>query len=104
MPELDSLNNKVDYMKTRALADSEALKIRYSSSKILKYYEPKGEISKKLYAVAEKIRYEKIGSLRFKGIKENIHNYYTKRLQNLDLNKNQNKIIEAFENYLRVIF
>ena len=102
LPELDSLNNKVDYMKTRALADSEALKIRYSSGKILKYYEPKGEISKKLYAVAEKIRYEKIGSLRFKGIKENIHNYYTKRLQNLDLNKNQNKIIEAFENYLRV--
>ncbi|MBA1339482.1 MAG: cobaltochelatase CobT [Pelagibacterales bacterium] len=102
LPELDSLNNKVDYMKTRALADSEALKIKYSSGKILKYYEPKGEISKKLYAVAEKIRYEKIGSLRFKGIKENIHNYYTKRLQNLDLNKNQNKIVEAFENYLRV--
>jgi cobaltochelatase CobT len=102
LPELDSLNNKVDYMKTRALADSEALKIKYSSGKILKYYEPKGEISKKLYAVAEKIRYEKIGSLRFKGIKENIHNYYIKRLQNLDLNKNQNKIVEAFENYLRV--
>ena len=102
LPELDSLNNKVDYIKTRALADSEALKIKYSSGKILKYYEPKGEISKKLYAVAEKIRYEKIGSLRFKGIKENIHNYYIKRLQNLDLNKNQNKIVEAFENYLRV--
>ena len=102
LPEVDNINNKVDYIKARALADSEALKIRYSNKKILKNYEPKGEISKKLYSIAEKIRYEKIGSLKFKGIKGNIHNYYNKRLQDLDFSKNQNKIVEAFENYLRV--
>ena len=102
LPELENINNKIDYTKARALADSEALKIRYSNRKILKNYEPKGVVSKKLYTIAEKIRYEKIGSLKFKGIKENIHNYYSKRLQSLDFNKNQNKIIEAFENYLRV--
>ncbi len=99
LPDLDS---KINFTKTRALADSEALKIRYSDEKILKLNEPKGNISKKLYSIAEKIRYEKLGSLKFKGIKENIHNYYNERLNSLDLNKNENKVIESFENYLRV--
>ncbi len=99
LPELDSV---VNYTKTRALADSEALKIRYSNEKILKTYEPTGDVSKKLYSIAEKIRYEKLGSEEFKGIKSNIHNYYYERLKNLDLKKNENKFAEAFENYLRV--
>jgi cobaltochelatase CobT len=99
---LPDLDNKINFTKTRALADSEALKIRYSDEKILKLNEPKGNISKKLYSIAEKIRYEKLGSLKFKGIKENIHNYYNERLNSLDLNKNENKVIESFENYLRV--
>ena len=55
-----------------------------------------------MYQIAEKIRYEKIGSLKFKGIKENIKKYYDERLENLDLNKSENKLEEAFENYLRV--
>ena len=99
LPELDSV---VNYTKTRALADSEALKIRYSNEKILKTYEPTGDVSKKLYSIAEKIRYEKLGSEEFKGIKSNIQNYYYERLKNLDLKKNENKFAEAFENYLRV--
>jgi len=99
---LPDLDNVINYTKTRALADSEALKIRYSNEKILKKYEPVGDVSKKLYAIAEKIRYEKLGSEEFKGIKENIHNYYCERLKNLDLKKNENKFTEAFENYLRV--
>ncbi len=99
---LPDLDNKINFIKTRALADSEALKIRYSDKEILKLNEPKGNISKKLYSIAEKIRYEKLGSLKFKGIKENIHNYYNERLNSLDLNKNENKVIESFENYLRV--
>ena len=48
LPELDSV---VNYTKTRALADSEALKIRYSNEKILKTYEPTGDVSKKLYSI-----------------------------------------------------
>ena len=102
LPELENTNNKINYTKTRAIADSEALKIRYSNNEIYKNYEPTGGQSKKLYSIAEKIRYEKIGSLRFKGIKENINSYYGERLNNLDLKKNENKILEAFENYLRV--
>ena len=102
LPELDNLNNKINYTKTRAIADSEALKIRYSNNEIYKNYEPEGNQSKKLYSIAEKIRYEQIGSLRFKGIKKNIKSYYDERLNGLDLTKNENKTSEAFENYLRV--
>ena len=49
LPDLQNINEKIDYTKARALADSEALKIRYSNEKILKSYEPEGNISKKLY-------------------------------------------------------
>ena len=102
LPELETVNNKIDFTKARALADSEALKIRYSNKKIFENFEPKGIISKKLYSIAEKIRYEKIGTNRFKGIKNNIHDYYNKRLAGLDNSNREDKIIEAFENYLRV--
>ena len=102
LPELETVNNKIDFTKARALADSEALKIRYSNKKIFENFEPKGVISKKLYSIAEKIRYEKIGTNRFKGIKNNIHDYYNKRLAGLDSSNSEDKIIEAFENYLRV--
>ena len=87
LPELEDINNKINYVKTRAIADSEALKIRYSNNKILKNFEPDGNQAKKLYSIAEKIRYEKIGSIKFKGIKDNIHNYYNERLNGLDLTK-----------------
>ena len=70
LPELEDTNNKINFIKVRALADSEALKIKHSNKKILKLFEPRGDISKKLYSVAEKIRYEKIGSTSFKGIKK----------------------------------
>ena len=102
LPELENINNKINFLKTRAAADSEALKIRYSNSKILKINEPSGNTSKKLYEVAEKIRYENLGSIEFLGIKNNLHKYYSERLNNLDLTKQENKIVEAFENYLRV--
>ena len=41
LPEMENVNNKINYIKARALADSEALKIRYSNKKIsLKKSEP----------------------------------------------------------------
>ena len=67
-------------------------------------YEPKGNISIKLYKIAEKIRCEKIGSDQFKGIKSNIANYYKERMNFLDLKNSEEKIAESFENYLRVKF
>jgi cobaltochelatase CobT len=102
LPEIERNNNKINFIKARAVADSAALKFRYSNDRILKAKEPAGSISKKLYLIAEKIRYEKLGSLEYKGTKDNIHKYYNEKLNNSDLNKNESQFIDAFENYLRV--
>ena len=104
LPEIERLNDKFNYDQIRALADSESLKIRFSNKKTYKSFEPEGNISKKLYEVAEKIRFEKLGSEQFKGVKNNIDKYYQKRVNSLDLKNSEDKIIESFENYLRVKF
>tara|TARA_B100002051_G_scaffold276688_1_gene326907 strand:+ start:3448 stop:5247 length:1800 start_codon:yes stop_codon:yes gene_type:complete len=102
LPDLENIDNKINYIKTRALADSEALKIRYSNSIIFKSYQPEGNISKKLYSIAEKVRYEKLGSEKFRGIKKNIDNNYINTSNNNDEKKDENKLLEAFEYFLRV--
>ena len=104
LPELESSDDKINYVKARAIADSEALRIRYSNNKIYESLEPKGNISKKLFSVAEKIRYEKLGSLEFKGIEKNINNFYSQRLNGLADKKKSEKFALAFENYLRTNF
>ena len=104
LPEIEHYNNEFNYDQIRALADSESLKIRYSDIKIYKKYEPEGNISKKLYEIAEKIRFEKIGTDKFKGVKNNIEKYYQKRVNSLDLKSSEDRIVESFENYLRVKF
>ena len=104
LPEIEQINNKINYNQIRALADSESLKLRFSDNKTFKSYEPKGNISKKLYKIAEKIRFEKLGSDQFKGVKDNIEKYYQERINSLDLKNSEDKIIESFENYLRVKF
>ena len=104
LPEIEKYNDKFNYDQIRALADSESLKIRFSNNKTFKSFEPQGNISKKLYEIAEKIRFEKLGSEQFKGVKSNIEKYYQKRINSLDLKNSEDKIIESFENYLRVKF
>tara|TARA_B100001769_G_scaffold274759_1_gene274045 strand:+ start:1606 stop:3411 length:1806 start_codon:yes stop_codon:yes gene_type:complete len=102
LPELEKNSLDINFLKVRAFADSEALKARHSDKNILMSYEPKGNISKKLYSISEKIRYEKLGSEEFKGIKSNIDKYYQEKINNIDLKQSENKMVEAFENYLRV--
>ena len=104
LPEIEQVNNKINYSQIRALADSKSLKLRFSDDKTFKSYEPDGNISKKLYKIAEKIRYEKLGSDQFKGVKNNIEKYYQERVNSLDLKSSEDKIIESFENYLRIKF
>ena len=60
LPEIEQINNKINYSQIRALADSKSLKLRFSDAKIFKLYEPEGNIAKKLYKIAEKLRYEKL--------------------------------------------
>ena len=76
LPGLKDTNDKVDYAKTRALADSAALRLKYSDINTYNSFEPHGNTSKLLYAVAEKIRYENIGSSYFKGVKHNLNYFY----------------------------
>ena len=104
LPELDQSSNRDNYEKIRAIADSKSLELRFSNSEILKKFVPEGRVSKKLYNIAEKIRYEKIGSSYFSGVKANIEKFYQKRVSELDLKNSEDRIIESFENYLRVKF
>ncbi len=104
LPDLERNRDKSNYEDIRAIADSKSLRIRFSDKKILKKYEPDGNISKKLYKISEKIRCEKIGTSYFKGVKKNIEKFYIKRVSGLDLKNSEDKIVESFENYLRIKF
>ena len=102
LPSLKSVNNKIDYIKTRALADSETLRLKCSNINIYNSFEPQGNTSKLLYAAAEKIRYENVGSSYFKGIKENLNHFY--EIENIKKNEskdNDYEFVDAFEYYLR---
>ena len=108
LPEIASLKNLHDITNLRALADSEALKIKYTNPKIYKKNEPKGNMAKSLYAIAEKIRYEKIGSNKLKGINNNITQSYENKFKNKKMEEIRTEadvpITEAFELYLRSYF
>ena len=101
---LDQINNKLNYDEIRAIADSKSLMYRFSNKKTLKKFEPKEIFQKNYMIFQKKIRCEKIGTSYFKGVKNNIEKFYKKRVSDLDLKKSEDKIIESFENYLRVNF
>jgi len=104
LPDLNQINNKLNYNQIRAIADSKSLRLRFSDAKTFKQYEPEGNISRQLYRISEKIRCEKIGTNYFKGVKNNIENFYQERISGLDLKSSEDKIVESFENYLRIKF
>ena len=102
LPKIEKIKDKIEYIKTRAVADSEALKIKYSDKEILDTHAPSGEISNKLYIASERIRCENIGSINFKGIKSNIDLLYDEKFKNFETIKGEEKFIQSFEYYLRV--
>ena len=71
--ELDNLNNKHDFVRLRAEADSEALKKKFSNKKIYQKYLPDNSSYKSLYDIAEKIRYEILGSKMLRGISKTVN-------------------------------
>ena len=99
-PKILSPENQEEILEARVLSDSDALKIKYSDEYILNKNQPSGTISRCLYQVAEKIRYEKIGSDQFKGIKNNLNQFYQKKISESNVHS-QNFIADAFEAYLR---
>ena len=48
LPEIEQVQNKINYDKIRAIADSKSLNYRFSNKKTLELYEPAGNVSKKL--------------------------------------------------------
>jgi len=108
LPEVINLRNVQDFTNLRAFADSEALKIKYTDKKIYLENEPKGTMAKALYAIAEKIRYEKIGSDKLRGIKNNIIQCYENKFKDKKIEEIKTEadvpITEAFELYLRSHF
>ena len=105
LPEIINLKN---YTNIRAFADSESLKIKYTDRKTYLKNQPKGDIPKALYAIAEKIRYEKIGSDELKGIKKNIIKCYEDKFKDKKIEEIKTEadvsITDAFEFYLRSHF
>ena len=102
--ELENLNDRKDFIKARAEADSSALKMKFSNEKIYKKNLPNNSNCKLLYAIAEKIRYENLGSKMLKGIEKNLKENYNqiinfKRKDQLKT-KEDVPITEAFELYL----
>tara|TARA_B100002051_G_scaffold276507_1_gene325157 strand:+ start:1902 stop:3704 length:1803 start_codon:yes stop_codon:yes gene_type:complete len=108
LPDVINLKNLQDFTNLRAFADSEALKIKYTDKNIYLKNEPAGSVSKSLYAIAEKIRYEKIGSNKLKGVKNNIIQCYENKFKNKKIDEIKTEadvpITEAFELYLRSHF
>ena len=99
-PKILSAENNEEILEARVLSDSEALKIKYSDDNILNKNQPNGTVSRMIYNIAEKIRYEKIGSDQYKGIKNNINKFYQKKISESNF-PSQNFIEDAFEAYLR---
>ena len=102
--ELNNLNNKNDFIKARAGADSTALKKKFSDDVIYKKNSPNNSNRKSLYAITEKIRYESLGGKMLKGIKKNFKDNYNqlinfKRKDQLKT-RDDVPVAEAFELYM----
>ena len=108
LPDIVNLNKMQDFINLRAFADSEALKLKYNNEEVYVKNEPDGSMAKALYAIAEKIRYEKIGSDKLKGIKNNITKCYENKFKDRKIDEIKTEadvpITEAFELYLRSHF
>jgi len=102
--EIDKLSNEIDFIKVRAEADSSALKKKFSNDEIYKKNIPNNSSCKSLYAIAEKIRYETLGSNMLKGIGKNLKDNYIKtiNLKRKDQLKTKEDVpvAEAFELYM----
>ena len=102
--EIDNLNSTNDFIKARAESDSYALKKKFSNDKIYKTNLPLNSSCKTLYSIAEKIRYEYLGSKMLKGIEKNLKKNYDRmiNLKRKDQLKSKDDvpIAEAFELYM----
>ena len=110
LPEIKGLEDLQEVINVRAIADSEALRLKYSNRDIFELHKPAGKIAERLYKIAEKVRYEKIGADEFKGIKKNItiafntNHIKTNNKNNLPQRKKEALVEEKFDTYMRSLF
>ena len=102
--ELDNLNSRNDFIKARAESDSSALKRKFSDEDIFKKNLPSNSSCKSLYTIAEKIRYESLGSKMLKGIEKNFKDNYSQMISSKRKDQLKTKedvsVAEAFELYM----
>ena len=102
--DVTNLSNKNDFIRLRAEADSGALKKKFSNKEIFNINLPNNPSCKSLYNIAEKIRYEILGSKMLKGVGKNLSENYNQKLtltHNEQLkNKEDVPVAEAFELYM----
>ena len=101
---ITNLSNRDDFIRLRAEADSGALKKKFSNKEIFNKNLPKNPSCRSLYDIAEKIRYEVLGSKMLKGIKKNLSENYKKKINLTRKDQLKNKmdspVTEAFELYM----
>ncbi len=101
---LENINDKREFIKVRAEADSEALNRKFSNKDIFEKNMPSNQTCQSLYKTSEKIRYEMLGSKMLQGISKNFQNNYSNKLKKIDLTKVKSKddvnISDAFEIYM----
>ena len=102
--DLTNLSNKHDFVRLRAEADSNALKKKFSNQKIFNKNLPNNPSCKSLYNIAEKIRYELLGSRMLKGVGKNLSENYNQKISANHKEQLKSKedvtITEAFELYM----
>ena len=101
---LENISSKKDFIKARAVSDSSALKKKFSNNEIYRQNLPTNSSCKSLYAIAERIRYECLGSRMLKGIQKNLKENYNQLIETKKKDQLKTKddvpIAEAFELYM----
>ena len=98
---LENFEKDADFEILRGETDSKALKKKFSNDEIFTKNQPQKSVSKSLYAISEKFRYELIGSNYLSGIKKNLDILYKRRFENLKSKPNKDiNVIDAFEVFM----
>ena len=102
--EVTNLLNKYDFVRLRAETDSDALKKKFSDKEVYNRNLPNNPSCKSLYNIAEKIRYELLGSKMLKGIGKNLSENYGQKINRTRRDQLKSKedvpVTEAFELYM----
>ena len=102
--DVTDLSNRADFVRLRAESDSSALKKKFSNKEIFNKNLPHNPSYKSLYDIAEKVRYEVLGSKMLKGIGKNLKENYLQKIsltRKDQLKKKEDVVItEAFELYM----